>query len=715
MDLPYLDKKIFFLINHGIANPLFDSIMPFLSSRGYALLLPFIIYMLWIASREDHKRSGLDIPAVLKIAIVSIFAVLLSDWLGNEIKNALMRIRPCKALETVRLLAGCTSSGSMPSNHATNSFAYAITLFCLTRNRIGIVARLYPIALATLVALSRVYVGVHYPSDIIAGALFGTIVSLLLIVLYKFSLRRYNTSPEATLLFVGLTAISIFRIYYVLHGPLDLSPDETHYWEWSRRLDLSYYSKGPMIAYLIYIGTHLFGNTVFGIRVLAIIFSALSSFYIFKLVNLMYGTDPMEQNISTLQCSTWQKSAALKAAFAFQAIPLFAAFGILFTIDSPFIFFWIVSLYIFYKAASEENKRQWMSWIFLGLAVGFGLLTKYTMAFFPMCGLLLLLFSDKRSLLRTTMPYIAFAISLLVSTPMVIWNARHDWMTLRHTAGQTHIADGLTLSLKSFFEFFGSQVGLITPLLFCLIIYALFKVFFSDRSFQSKFLFYFSVPVLGFFLLKALQGKVQANWAMFGYITGIVAAARYSINNSQSNKRRVFFSVCIGFALLLTVISHYPSIVRLPQNLDPSERLKGWKDLGLEVSKLSEQTTDRSVYLLFSDSYQIASELAFYVQGNPETFSINLGRRMDQYDLWPDINDRAAELRRQAGPLMAGAVNGIFVRSGNADMPPVVAAAFDHFTKNLFKVYDHDRILREYSIFICYNFKSLKIPKPETF
>jgi undecaprenyl-diphosphatase len=712
MDLLYLDKKIFFLINHGIANTLLDSAMPFMSSRGYLLLIPFLICLFRAAFKEDHKRS--DIPGVLNIILVSIFAVLLSDWLGNELKNVILRIRPCNALEGVRLLVGCTSSGSLPSNHAANSFAYGTTLFFLTRNRMGTAGRLYPLALASLVALSRVYVGVHYPSDIIAGALLGTTVSLLLIALYRFALRRYTRSPETTLLFAGLAVISIFRIYYILHGHLDLSPDEAHYWEWSRRLDLSYYSKGPMIAYLIYIGTHLFGNTVFGVRVLAIIFSALSSIYIFKLVNLMYGNDSLEQSITTPQRSVWQRSAALQAAFAFQAVPLFAAFGVLFTIDSPFTFFWIVSLFIFYKATAEGAERQWMSWIFLGFAVGFGLLTKYTMAFFPMCGLLLLLLSDKRSLLRTPMPYIAFMISIIVFSPVIIWNAQHNWLTIRHTAGQAHVADGFTLSIKSFFEFFGSQVGIITPLFFCLIIYALFKLFISDRSYQSKFLFYFSIPVMGFFLLKALQGKVQPNWAMFGYITGIVAAVRFSIND-RSKIRRVFFSTCIGLALFVTAVSHYPSIARLPQNLDPSARLRGWKELGIEVSKISEQTSDPSDYLIFSDSYQMASELAFYVQGNPETFSINLGRRMDQYDLWPDINDKAAKLRRQAGSGVAGAVNGIFVQSGNRDMPPAVARAFDHFTKNLYKVYEHDHVLREYSIFICYNFKNLTIAKPETF
>src|SRR5208282_894461 len=187
MDLLYLDKRIFFLINRGITNPLLDGLMSFLSQRGYALLIPFAIYLFWIASKEDNKRSGFDISAVLRIAGVSICAVLLSDWMGNEIKNAIMRVRPCNALEDVRLLVGCTQSGSFPSNHAANSFAYALPLFYLTRNHLGVPARLYPFALACLVALSRVYVGVHYPTDIMAGALFGTMVSLLLIMLYKFA------------------------------------------------------------------------------------------------------------------------------------------------------------------------------------------------------------------------------------------------------------------------------------------------------------------------------------------------------------------------------------------------------------------------------------------------------------------------------------------------------------------------------------------------
>ncbi|MBF0560110.1 MAG: glycosyltransferase family 39 protein [Nitrospirae bacterium] len=712
MDLISIDIKIFYLINHAMACPLLDGLMPFLSARGYLLLLPFVCYIFVKAYREQKTDSAFDISYVSLIAALSICSVFLSDWIGNELKHAIMRARPCITMEDVRLLAGCTTSGSMPSNHAANSFAYAIPLFYLTRTHISLRVRLYPVILAGFVALSRVYLGVHYPTDILAGALLGISVAGVLIMLYRFASQRYKTSPHSTLLVTGLAAISVFRIFYILHGPLDLSADEAHYWEWSRRLDLSYYSKGPMIAYLIRLGTFIFGNTVFGVRILAVVFSALSSIYIFKLVNLAYEnevrTQPSGPNHNS---SSAHGQIAVLSALVFQSIPLFAAFGILFTIDSPFIFFWIISLYFFYEAVSKKLNEQHKYWFFLGFSIGCGLLTKYTMAFFPLCGMLLLIFSDKRYLLKTPMPYITCFISLAVFSPVIIWNMQHGWVTMLHTAGQAHIADGMTFSFKNLIEFIGSQIGIVTPLFYCLMAYALFKYFLSDKGFRSKFLFFFSIPVVAFFILKSCQGKVQANWAMFGYVTGIIAAVQFSIKG-PSKTRQAFLAVSVSLALVLTVVSHYPSIVHLPQKLDPSARLRGWKELGLEVSSISAPMSKQGYLALFSDSYQIASELAFYVDGHPETFSINLGRRMDQYDLWPGINDWAARLRHQnATPV----INGIFVKYGNEEMPPIVAQAYDHYEKKIFRVFEHGRVLREYSIFICYNFRDLKITKPETF
>ncbi|MFZ5996914.1 MAG: glycosyltransferase family 39 protein [Nitrospirota bacterium] len=717
MDILTIDNKLFFLINHGTANALFDVVMPFLSARGYFLLLPYIGYLVWTVYREPWKSSftGFDPRLLLWTLVIPFCVFLVSDWLSYEIKNVVMRERPFTIFADARVLVGRGKAFSMPSSHATNYFAVAVALYYFTRNRIPHLLSICPFILATLVAFSRIYVGVHFPTDVIAGALFGAVIALLLIFLFNATRKRYHTKPYTTLLLAGLVVLSIFRIYYTLHGPLDLSPDEAHYWEWSRRLDLSYYSKGPMIAYLIYLGTALFGDTVFGIRIMAVIFSALSSIVLFKLVEHMYQGKNAIGSGEPASSLPGRDLGAL-AALLFQIIPLFATFGVVFTIDAPFVFFWILSLFLFYAAiTSEQKNRQWMYWLLTGIAVGLGLLTKYTMALFYICAFLLLL-SDKRHFLKTARPYIALLISLTVFSPVIVWNIQHNWVTVRHTAGQAHVAEGFTLSLTSFLEFLGSQIGIITPLLFGMMLYAIVKLKVSVNDLQSKFLFYFSVPVIGFFLVKSLQGKVQANWAMTGYITGLIAFTRYFLSHHPAyhTSRIMRYGVYSGVALALffTAISHYPSLLNLPPKMDPSARLRGWKELGAEVSALHGSLAQEGAVYIFSDKYQVASALAFYVKGHPRTYSINLGRRMNQYDLWPDMNSDAVLMRERA-PFAK--IHGIFVTTGNKNLAPDIAASFDHTVKKVLHVYEGKRLLREYSIFICYNFRSLKTKSPETF
>ncbi|MBF0517508.1 MAG: hypothetical protein HQK97_10415, partial [Nitrospirae bacterium] len=77
----------------------------------------------------------------------------------------------------------------------------------------------------------------------------------------------------SAILLGALTVLSLFRVCYILWGPLDLSPDEALYWDCTRRPELSYYTKGPLIVYLMLLSTHVFGTTVFGVRVLAVVFS----------------------------------------------------------------------------------------------------------------------------------------------------------------------------------------------------------------------------------------------------------------------------------------------------------------------------------------------------------------------------------------------------------------------------------------------------------
>ena len=181
--LSALDTWTFHLINRSLQNPLFDLIMPILSTKRY-FLLPAAVLILMLVVRGGHRMWAL--------LAVALLAVVLSDQGTNLIKNAFHRTRPCHVFLDVHLLTGCTGSFSLPSNHASNMFALAaVGWFGLRRWRWAL------LLLAMGVAYSRVYVGAHYPADVLAGALWGGTVGwgcyFLVVHIWP---AGFNQSPE---------------------------------------------------------------------------------------------------------------------------------------------------------------------------------------------------------------------------------------------------------------------------------------------------------------------------------------------------------------------------------------------------------------------------------------------------------------------------------------------------------------------------------------
>jgi undecaprenyl-diphosphatase len=477
-------------------------------------------------------------------------------------------------------------------------------------------------------------------------------------------------------LFGFLCSVTAFRFYYILHGPLDLTPDEAYYWEWSRRLEAGYYSKGPVIACLIRAGTLLFGDTPLGVRFFAPVLSVLSSVFLYRVGSMLYDEE-----------------TGIYAAGLLQIIPLFSVFGVLMTIDAPFVFFWVLGMMLFLRALTLRSLAEWM---LAGIAIGLGLLTKFTMAFFYISALLYMIASrqDRQELL-TPRPYIAFVISLVPLLPLVLWNLENGFVTFRSNMAHAQLGGGLQFTPGYLAGFIGSQAGAVTPVLFALLLYAA-----ATQRREDRFSFWFFSPTFVFFLFKSAIGKVQANWAMAGYVSALLPFSAMYMKDFKYNKgaKKALVAAAVALCLLVSAAGHYPWAFRLPRKWDPTARLRGWKALAGEVDRVRDGMP--GPYFIFSDTYQISAELAFYLKGHPVTYA-ETGSRRSQYDFWPGYYG----LKRQ---------NALFVTIGNS-MPENLVRAFKRFEVRRVTVYDRGFVpLRQYSIFLCYGFKGMEPPKKES-
>ncbi|MGW8272150.1 MAG: glycosyltransferase family 39 protein [Thermodesulfovibrionales bacterium] len=666
-----LDTHLFLLINGGLASSALDLVMPLITTRAYVLFVPLIAWIL----AKDLRRGCIA-------AALALLSLAFADAAAYVLKIAIGRPRPFAALEDVRLLVGRGGSSAMPSGHATNAFAVASAIGLLFP---GMVRALLLIA-AGLVALSRIYVGVHYPSDVLAGAVLGAGVAFMVVRTYWAVRDRYGRQDYRFIMLVAVVMLSLFRVYFILTERIDLNPDEAQYWDWSRRLDLSYYSKGPLIAYLIAAGTWLFGDNVFGVRVGAVVLSALGSIVLFGLARRM--------------CDG---KTALFAAVLFQLIPLYSVFGIIMTIDAPFTFFWILSLYLMWRIweAVQAGQRTAALWTLLGVSAGIGLLAKYTMVLFFVCALLYVLTSKSlRGELKRRGPFIAVLIAFAVFSPVLIWNARNGWVTIRHAAGQAHVHEGFVLSVKDLLEFAGSQLGVVSPVILVLMVIALLR---GKKEAAGRFALWFSAPVFVFFLAKSIQGKVQANWAMAAYVTGLIVLSGRYLAAFGSLRRRTRVAVVAGVvvAVLTTVVAHYPELAHLPPSKDPSRRMRGWKQLGQEISTRAGALSAKGDFFILSDRYQITSELAFYVEGNPSVYCADTGRRMNQYDLWPGFETLIG-------------YNALYVTKERA-MDERVARAFERCDAEEVEITVDGNKVNTFHIFECYNFSGLQRREPTSY
>lgn len=302
---------------------------------------------------------------------------------------------------------------------------------------------------------------------------------------------------------IVVALVAIFVVRLIGGAVLPLSADETYYWLWSRHLAFGYYDHPPVVAWLIRIGTLLFGDTPFGVRVGGIFLSFAASWFVWRAGADLLGGEA--------------KGAA--ATLLFNLTLMIGVETLAATPDAPSIFTAAVFLWAVVRFAKTDDGRWWLV---AGAAAGLGLLSKYSALFLGAGAMLWLIASPRRRLVLTSVwPYLGAVLALVLFAPNILWNADHQWGTFAFQFGRV---DRGGLSAKYIGEFFAAQAILASPFLLILSGYGL-AAFAKVRDGDRFLVVALILPACAYFLVHALHARVQGNWPCFLYPALAIAAA----------------------------------------------------------------------------------------------------------------------------------------------------------------------------------------------
>ncbi len=404
---------------------------------------------------------------------------------------------------------------------------------------------------------------------------------------------------------------------------LPLFPDETYYWDWSRRLAAGYFDHPPAIAHLVAWGTALFGDSRIGIRFFPIVAGVVASLSAVAIARRLGGARP-----------------ALLAAVVFALMPLAASGLVLATPDAPLLAASAFALLQVVAALQSPvgSRESTVRWLVAGLALGLAFSSKYTSILLPLTvAVALLLRPSLRARFREPGPYLACIAATLVFLPVLRWNAQHDWISFRFQI-QHGLGTPRGSALKRELDLIGGQLGLVSPVIFFLFAHAVWKTL-RTRADDARFVL--AVVATGswiFFAYSAMRRSVEPNWPAPSYIPGVALLAALA----SAPRRDRWLRGGIALSALLVAVIYLDAVVPVlpvPARRDPVARAFGWDDLGARMTIV--RYAEGGHTFVGADRYQDVSELAYHVGGRPMALCICLTGRHNQYELWPSFAERA--------------------------------------------------------------------------
>lgn len=404
---------------------------------------------------------------------------------------------------------------------------------------------------------------------------------------------------------IGIVLFTILlRLIYA--GLAQLIPDEAYYWQYAQHMDLSFYDHPPMVAWLIWLGTSIFGHNEFGVRIGAMICGLITIGYLYAFTLNLYD-----------------KSTGIRAVLLFSVLPLGFASGLLMTPDAPLAAAWAATLYYMERALIANQNKAWLG---MGVAFGLGLLSKYTVGLLGITALLFVILDPTaRRWMKRPHPYLAAVTACILFLPVIIWNIQHDWASFKFQS--TRLADEYEFSVHYLILFI---MILLTPVGFLAAAQALFSTGNTDKDQLHKrhrlFIQIFTgIPLLIFLVLSTFD-LPKFHWTgpvwlailptiawMIGQPGQLSALTRWV----QTAWRPTIIACTLIYAFTL----HYVvlGIPGIPYPLFTEHYF--WREATAEIRKITDdvrnQTGEEPIVVGMS-KWSIASALYFYNHGQSE-------------------------------------------------------------------------------------------------
>ena len=449
-------------------------------------------------------------------------------------------------------------------------------------------------------------------------------------------------------------AVTLVRIVALVFSPLELGGDEAQYWLWSQSPAFGYFSKPPLIAWIIGASTGLFGNTEWAVRLPAPLFHALAA-----LLLMLAGRfiRPAEAG---------QRAGAMAAVLYILMPGVWFSSGVISTdaLLMPAIAGALAALFALLRRPGAGPAMA------LGLAIGLGFAAKYAMAYFGLgLGLALLALPGLRRAVPVRFWAGAALVAMLLITPNFIWNATHHFATLSHTAANAQ-GQGLHFAPLSLVKFWGGQWGLFGVLALPLLGRAMGQAMGKGAPAPVRLLAILTALPLALVSMEALVSRANANWAVSAYVPGALLLALWA----QKHGRKVLLALAVGLNLMtgvaLAAVALSPPLANHLGMSNAFKRVHGWRETTARLAQtIATAPPGRRYAAIIVDNRLFYYGLRYY------------GRRahLPKVYLWPRYA-RPHSQAEVANPLPRQDHGPMLAVSSQRAMAPLMARDFARFT-----------------------------------